>query len=263
MPHPQAILFDLGDTLWDSEPLDRRRIFRLCARRTYDPLIAAGHALPPFEHYFRLQFSLLRRAYLWSRLRGRDANGRDVLRRFCLKMNLPADDEALSRLLWHWYQPRLERTTIHPGTIPALHRLRDAGIKLAIVSNSLIPGAVLDRHLDLLGLLPFFPVRVYSSEVGHRKPRPRIFLTALRQLAVPAQNAAFVGDRPKTDILGARRLGMSTILRTTRRASHSLADFTVREIADLPALLPSLHRALTEAEPLYTNENEMQPTAIQ
>jgi putative hydrolase of the HAD superfamily len=264
---PDAILFDLGDTLWDSEPLDTRRIFRRCARHTYDHLLAVGHDLPPFEHFFRAQFGALRWAYVWSRLRGRDVNGGQVLQRFCQKLRLPCDDASISRLLWVWYTPRYERTSVHPGTLPALARLRDAGIKMAVVSNTLIPGQVLDRHLDDMGLLPFFPVRVYSSEIGFRKPDPRIFRAALRQLNVLPEQAAFVGDRVATDVVGARRLGMTTIIRKphSRRTTHRVADFVIRQIGEIPDLLPSLRRPdplPAYAEPVYAEEEDMQPSAF-
>ena len=263
---PQAILFDLGDTLWDSEPLDTRRVFRRCARHTYEHHCGIRGDLPPFDQYFRLQFAALRWAYLWSRIRGRDVNGGQVLRRFCQKLHLPSDDGSISRLLWLWYTPRYERTTVHPGTIPALRRLRDAGVKLALVSNTLIPGQVLDRHLELTGLLPLFPVRVYSSEVGYRKPHSGIFLAALRQLNVLPGDAAFVGDRLATDIAGARRLGMTSILRKprSRRTTHRVADFVIRQIQEIPELLPDLRRAAPSPaydDALYASEEGVEASA--
>ena len=43
------------------------------------------------------------------------------------------------------------------------------------------------------------------------KPEPALFTTALRILGVPAASAAVIGDNPRTDGLGAQRLGMRYI----------------------------------------------------
>jgi len=52
---------------------------------------------------------------------------------------------------------------------------------------------------------------VFSSEVGFRKPDPRIFERALEALGVAPENALFVGDRLYEDVRGAGELGMTTV----------------------------------------------------
>ena len=52
----------------------------------------------------------------------------------------------------------------------------------------------------------------------------------------------FVGDLVKTDIVGARRMGMTTVLKQpwgTAR-SHRMADFVIRQMSDLLAVLDCL-----------------------
>src|SRR5437588_7868008 len=65
----RAILFDLGDTLIDFEPMDTRAVFREAAAATYQYLRKRGHALPPFDHYCRRQFRSVRWSYFWAKLR--------------------------------------------------------------------------------------------------------------------------------------------------------------------------------------------------
>ena len=95
-----------------------------------------------------------------------------------------------------------ERTRVEPGLPQMLDDFRRSGLKLAVVSNTFVPADAMDRHLAMFGLLDFFPVRVYSSDVGYRKPDPRIYRHALDQLGVPPAEALFVGDLLKTDIVG-------------------------------------------------------------
>jgi len=240
----RAILFDLGDTLLDFEPLDTRAVFRVSAQTAYDYLRMHGYALPPFARYCRRLYASVRWHYLWAKLRGREFNSMDLLRRMVVCWeNGQTEPADLLELSWLWYAPLTQHTTVEAGCADMLARLRDQGLQLGIVSNTFIPGAVLDRHLAMHGLRDFFPVRVYSSEVGYRKPNSRIFQLALRQMGVEAEQAIFVGDLVKTDIVGASRAGMRTILKQPwGPAARSRADLVIRRLSELPEAIATLYR---------------------
>ncbi len=98
------------------------------------------------------------------------------------------------------------------STLTALRALKEMGMRIGLVSNvSLFPHKM---HADLesLGLAELLDGAVFSSEIGVRKPDPRIFVHALRQVDGDAATAAFVGDRLNDDIVGAQAVGMRTIL---------------------------------------------------
>src|SRR5437660_5769375 len=101
----RAILFDLGDTLIDFEPMDTRAVFRDGANRTYSLLTGRGHTLPPFERFCREQFRAVRWAYFWAKFRRREFNSLDLLRSFCAKMGAAVDEATLLELAWLWYSP--------------------------------------------------------------------------------------------------------------------------------------------------------------
>jgi putative hydrolase of the HAD superfamily len=109
-------------------------------------------------------------------------------------------------------------------------------------------------------LLDLFPVRVYSSEVGYRKPDARIFQIALDQLDVTAREAMFVGDLVKTDMVGARGMGMTTVLKqpwgTSR--SHRRADFVIQQLSELTGIV----RRLQPTREYAAVEQEMTEAAI-
>lgn len=94
----------------------------------------------------------------------------------------------------------------------ALRRLRAAGYRLGLVSNISLLGDLVREDLENLGLLDLFDSVVLSSELGLRKPHPRVYEHALAEIGVPAARAIFVGDRLREDIGGPQQAGMRAVL---------------------------------------------------
>lgn len=237
----EAVLFDLGDTLLDFDPLPQRELFHSAALATYEHLKTRGCTLPEFPRYFSKHIWMVRWAYITSLLKGREIDSFSAIQHWCRKSGYPADDEAVRELIWLWYQPIIPRSHVEPDVIPALRQLQANGLRLGLVSNTLLPGCVLDRHLEMVGLKEFFPIRVYSSEVGYRKPKRRIFQAAVDLLDLPPACCAFVGDLVKTDIKGGHAMGMTTILRITpKKQNANRADYRIANIGELPQLITQL-----------------------
>lgn len=100
--------------------------------------------------------------------------------------------------------------SIRPYIAELLRKLRDAGCKLAIVSNT--EATVTSHDLDELRLREYFDDVVLSSSVGVKKPEPRIFHIALRKLGVEPHDSVFVGDDYECDYHGALRAGLRPVL---------------------------------------------------
>jgi HAD superfamily hydrolase (TIGR01509 family) len=96
-----------------------------------------------------------------------------------------------------------------PGTTEALDRLRAAGLRLGIVSNS--DGRV-EEALAAAGIRDRFEVVLDSALVGVEKPDPAIFRAALTALGVAAEEALYVGDLYEVDVVGARAAGIEAVL---------------------------------------------------
>jgi FMN phosphatase YigB (HAD superfamily) len=78
--------------------------------------------------------------------------------------------------------------------------------------------------------------------VGVPKPHPRTFQAALEPLGVAPARALHVGDLRRTDVAGARELGMVAVRIRARHDDRSAlpeADFVVDSHAELRALLAS------------------------
>jgi len=94
-----------------------------------------------------------------------------------------------------------------------LRTLKDAGLRLGIICDvGMTSSAILRAHLDKHGVLELFDHWSFSDEVGHYKPSRLIFEHALAGLGgVAPSTAAHVGDIRRTDIAGARDMGMLAV----------------------------------------------------
>lgn len=218
-----AVLFDLGDTIinFGIGRAEAEVLFQRGAKATYDFLGKRGKPLPPFRRYFKAHYHKMRNEYLWSKLIRRDFCYADVIAAANHRLQIPVQADEIPKLAWLWYEPILQASSVDAGVGEMLAHLRDSGTKLAIVSNTFVPNYCLDRHLESEGLLQYFPVRIYSSQVRYRKPHRRIFQMALEQMGVDAQHAVFIGDLPKADIRGAKRAGMKTVWKPAAKMSSS------------------------------------------
>ncbi len=100
-------------------------------------------------------------------------------------------------------------SAVAEGSGESLARLRAAGLRLGVVSNS--DGRV-EQALQAAGLREYFDVVMDSALLGVEKPDPRIFQAALRALGVTPEEALYVGDLYEVDILGANAAGISAVL---------------------------------------------------
>jgi putative hydrolase of the HAD superfamily len=109
---------------------------------------------------------------------------------------------------WLWYEPLSKVSKVESDIAETLAALKELGLKLGIVSNTFITGSSLDKHLEQLGILDFFPIRVYSYEFDFRKPDARIFKAAAEKVGERLENIMFVGDRVDKDVKAASKTGM-------------------------------------------------------
>ena len=102
---------------------------------------------------------------------------------------------------------------VNDGLEDALVELKRRGIRTGIVCDvGFTSGELLRGFLERRGLLTLFDGWAFSDEVGVYKPDPAIFARALASLGdVPAGRALHVGDLRRTDVAGARAIGMTSV----------------------------------------------------
>lgn len=131
-----------------------------------------------------------------------------------------------------------------PDTYTTLNALRDAGYRLAIISNARDAGNV-HRLIDNHRLRPWFDPILISSEFGVRKPNPRIFKAVLDGWNIGPDEAVMVGDMLGADVLGAKNAGLRSVwatMQADRSSNEAHLDTLVPDatIASLSELLPLL-----------------------
>jgi HAD superfamily hydrolase (TIGR01549 family) len=94
------------------------------------------------------------------------------------------------------------------GTEGALTEL-GSRYRLGVISNA---NGTVKKVFARIGIARFFEVIVDSAEVGIEKPDVRVFELALTGMNVRADEAAYVGDVFKIDVLGAHAAGMRAVL---------------------------------------------------
>ena len=134
--------------------------------------------------------------------------------------------------------------TLAPEIGATLERLAGDGLALGIVCDAgFTGGAILREFLASKGLLEHFSGWGFSDEVGAYKPDPRIFEAALAMLEAEPGEAVHIGDLRRTDIAGARAMGMRSI-RYRGLADDPgpgpEADLVLDDHRDVPDLIASI-----------------------
>jgi FMN phosphatase YigB (HAD superfamily) len=129
-----------------------------------------------------------------------------------------------------------------PGIVPCLATLQQAGVALGIVCDvGLTSSPTLRERLEGFGLLRWFQAWSFSDETGWFKPAADAFLPALKGLGVTdPSRAAHVGDNPRTDVAGARALGMTSVRYTRFRDLPATDGLDADHVTDDHERIPSL-----------------------
>jgi putative hydrolase of the HAD superfamily len=141
----------------------------------------------------------------------------------------PAGDERASATLDHvferagftpteafldsYFEAWDQHTFTDPEAPPLLRDLRQRGLRVGVLSNTMWPRRAHERVFARDHLLDLIDGAVYSSEIPWTKPHPEAFRAAMAAVGVDDPAACvFVGDRPWDDVHGAKSVGMRAVL---------------------------------------------------
>lgn len=246
----KAVLFDLGETLLNFGKVNATSLFRQGARLSYDFLKSLGQPVGNFEWYFWLNLIRVRMRHLLSNIMRRDFDALELLRKVGERKGVKLVNEQWRQLAWLWYEPLSKLANIEPGIKQTLTKLKGSGLKLGILSNTFVNGYSLEKHLQRLGLLEFFSVRVFSHEFEFRKPDVRIFETAAERTGEPIENIVFVGDSIYRDIRPALKIGMYAVLKnayTNSGRKTPQGAWKISQLVELPGVIERINADLVNS----------------
>lgn len=226
MAGPQAIVFDLDDTLWPVGPtiLRAEHAMRDFLAERY-PRVLELHTLESMRDLrarMAAEHPAMRHDFTWLRTRALLEHAREA--------GYP--DEMAREAFEVFYRAR-NRVDLYDDVLPALERL-SVRHRLFAVSNG-------NADLAAVGIAGWFEGTLAAREAGCLKPDPRIFRMLLERAGLAPYDALHVGDDPLADVEGARRAGLDAVW-VNRRGDPWPEELeppvrTVRSLADLVSAL--------------------------
>jgi len=158
-------------------------------------------------------------------------------------------DEAWDSYWKNYLAINGDHSRVYPGAREGLAALRDAGLKLACLTNK--PTAFALPLLDRMQLAPFFDIVFGGDAFERKKPDPLPTIRACEALGASASRALVIGDS-SNDARAARAAGCPVVL-VTYGYNHGEpvqridADGYVDSIAEVPDWIR--RRACPEGRP--------------
>jgi HAD superfamily hydrolase (TIGR01549 family) len=197
----RAILFDFGQTLVDSaegfraaEKEAEKAVFDFLGDISWDAFL---------ESYRRLR----------RQLHGQSNFSRqDLFRGVCQSVGREPETERLVQWENRYWDRVRAATRLFPETIEVLSELRSSR-RLGMITNTQGQRpSVMHRLREIPELPGFFEAIVVAGEGGvPPKPDPAPFRLCLERMRLRPEEAVYVGDDWRIDILGARGAGMRAV----------------------------------------------------
>ena len=241
----EAIIFDLGGTLWHWPDKDPAREGIWFWGRSYDHCTGLLPVSSGISRVGREAFAAAmvaaeedyrQRARAEARSSTPDLIAADGLRRLGIRPH----PQEVSVALEGYGRAAVGWATPFPDAVPTLFRLRDAGYGIGVLSNTWWSAARLDADLGRLGLAGPVDVALYTSGLRQTKPHPTVFLEAAERLGVLPGRCVMVGDDPLCDVSGALAAGMKAAWKRGGRPVPNPGDAqptaTIDHLAELPGM---------------------------
>jgi putative hydrolase of the HAD superfamily len=204
-----AVTFDYWDTLVRTSYGDTRNARRAAL---LEVLAELGHEVEPGEldEIFDQTFAIYTEHWHANRAFTAHQGGQAVVELLALGLTTAQDEAVIEAFVTGAAGQELDLTDNVEETLVAL---KERGLQLGIICDvGLTPSNVLRDYLAAHGVLDLFDHWSFSDEVGCYKPARAIFDHALAGLGgVDPRRAAHVGDLRRTDIAGARAMGMTAV----------------------------------------------------
>ncbi len=209
----KAVLFDIDGTLYDKKYMNRyllkTAVFNPIFSLAYNKMRQTMRHIDGFESKNLMSLSDFRRKeanLLYSELT--EAKFSKYLSKY----------EKIEERWTRYYNGRP-----FEGMVDTLREAKNKGIVLGALSD--FP---LGRKLEVLGVDNLVSYKASTEDCGFLKPNPAPFLVMLKALNLKPEEAIYLGDSYSKDVVGAKSVGMYTLLITKKRGDFPKADLVVK-----------------------------------
>jgi len=222
----KLLTFDLDDTLWPCKPTIMAAEQKLYEwMRQNMPQITQRHSSEALFHK-RRDFMQQRPDLLhdMSKLRVESLKA--------LSDEIGLDYDWIDEAFEVFFQAR-QQVELYSDVEPVLNVL-SSEYTLVAVSNG-------NADISLTGVDRWFDFCVSAADVGHQKPHPLVFETAMSRAGAAREETVHIGDDEHRDIFGACEAGVRSVWlnRSNRDWNHTecRADHHIRSLDELPEIL--------------------------
>lgn len=235
----RVALFDLDDTLFAHQHAVATGV--AAHRRAHGGALGAADDAGELARWHELEEVHYLR-YLDGEL-GFIEQRRERARAFVAPFGIDLASDAVADEWFGRYLVEYRRAwKLHDDAVPCLDELDAAGIRIGIITNGDIEFQ--SAKLDGVGLSARVEHVIASGSLGFTKPDPRIFEHACSVFGVGAHEALYVGDRLRTDAIGAAAAGLLGVWldRGPSATAEELAEASafgarvITSLAELPAI---------------------------
>jgi putative hydrolase of the HAD superfamily len=149
------------------------------------------------------------------------------------------NNPELGQQLAEWFPAqRRNLLYVYDETFAVLDELQGS-YKLLLLTNG-SPDLQQEKLDGTPALIPYFDSIVISGDFGEGKPSTKLFDHAMAQIGITASEGIMVGDKLTTDILGANRVGMTSVWINRHGAVRNddiIPTYEIKSLSELPELL--------------------------
>lgn len=240
----QAILFDLGNTLLRQDNLDLPKLEKagflnhLSIFKKRELGINLNDWGDLFYRLYEPQKKIAEKTNLEISIAS-IFNAMTEFYRIPKDLNLPL-------MVRNFFQPLINARMLFHDAMPTLQFLKEHEIRLAVISNTHMPGILSMEVLERLNIKHYFEFAFFSSDFGWRKPHSIMFESAINHLHLKPNNIIYVGDQPEKDVVGAGSVGLKTAWinrdNTKLKKSAISPDYTLTTLSELDLLIKKAKR---------------------
>lgn len=215
----KAVIFDLDNTLVDFMGMKRQAV-----TAAIHSMIDAGLKLHAEEVQERID----------AIYKERGIEFQNVFDQLLYDIFQKVDYKILSAGVIAYRRAREAALVPYPHVTLTLVGLAKRGVRLAVVSDA--PSREAWLRLSYLNFPHLFDHVVTFEDTGERKPSPAPFRRALQLLKVEPRETIMVGDWPERDMVGAAKVGITTVFARygdTFGTVESQADYDITDISEL------------------------------